>query len=1531
VLLCEDVSKLEDRQIEAQNTNNNKREQSRLKMQDTLLFDSPITAVECAADGTIYFAAGNAVFRSGPTHVATPPIASPSRSSEVLPHLTTVRWVCAPPGTVITTLCVVSLPAEAMPILEAPETARRPPALVLIGAADRVLAQQDGVLEQPTGAECPAASASSSSPHDVKVAAIPPPPACCVCVLHAAESRVLRMAVDVARRLVLVLTASNDLFCLSLGDVVAVLCGGAPCVYRDVSHGVRGTRVRGPPLGVVLAADILIDDSRCGGECDNPDIAAGHDVNDSSVALTSSYRLFAATYSGEVVEWYPTEVGKTPQVYCRGARVEESCVAARVQAHLRGCAIFSVRVKQSAPLEGAGNCATSEGRWRKTHLVTCSDDRSVALFERCRCESKCAADGHAAPPDSENGWVLLWRGSGTSFSKSRIFDAAVCPVWSSTSSTPPHLLSSPLSSSGWTCAVHVAVAGEDGCVQAVRVDSADRPTPADPLLPCCACFVRARQHRGHGAYRVAFCTPSEGQMTIVSAGFDGVVLLHTYLSGAAMGTEAELRVQRMDAAAILAKEAWGSNGGLSHSSVARPPPSKAAQVRVVHVDAAGHVLAWTSHMLCVQYRGAAPALSWSAFLPNAVHDDGVASAAYGMPTCAESFHLFTAARPGDVGGVESVAVGMSCALIGSTTGALYAMPYACTRADGCVTYAAAHHSAETMEACAKTSTNSLVATTALQPYGKITHIAILDRTGCLDAGAPQGPPLLVATNHVRHTVVLTALHTRIEHAAHAEKMTGGDSVQLMGEWHFLQVWSDCPGPLTTTLAVLSPPVPEEMRAVSFWLLVGDKNGCLAGLHQTLVKATWSHPSTSDALPPTVSVKEAAAVCTYVFPEQLHIAISAVCVEASADGVRPCRCSVDEPLVLRVVGTGGAVEFFRLPTTAAGDEAMMHTACAVPSREPLRLPCEVSSILAVSSRIIVVQCGTTVSVLYRIPGRSSWVLVDTFKGIRAPRLLTAHICELRSRRGCNTHDGRHTAAAATPPVVYLAHCSDGHTVETFASFPDRAVLCQGSVVPCVRTSVLHGGGLPGKDYNCVAYAPAPLHALLLGNEDSSLAVYPLQSRCASPSLLRRFLTPLNICGAHHSNILAITVLPQCEEHDSGGDASGGLHFVSVGGGAMVNLWTADATSRPLLLVDWWCGGGAVPTPVVPTDESMSCAVGSNTPFDTTNCTVDKIHRPSSASFQRRRVEQALAGSPSSSSSTAALMERVARFMCVTAWDARAIAVGSSDGTVLFFHIQPTVTASRPSRSCAYLQLVWQGVLHPEQPKPILCVTSTACRTHDGRGEAALGLLVAGDTNGFVYVVDTVTHRVVAERRLEQSAVNALSEIHAMTTDTVIEASSAAQCVWRFAAVHDSGVVHLVQVDATFSSLTNALAPLSCDSVFGDTRVTVLSSASTGLTAGRSVRWPLTSRQALVAVTEERVTYFDPQQLKRGVLAVLRERRTNVRCVSGAVVVPNLGDDDGVLSGPNGATGGGAVRAANRPLTCGDALPHVATVGQGFELV
>lgn len=239
------------------------------------------------------------------------------------------------------------------------------------------------------------------------------------------------------------------------------------------------------------------------------------------------------------------------------------------------------------------------------------------------------------------------------------------------------------------------------------------------------------------------------------------------------------------------------------------------------------------------------------------------------------------------------------------------------------------------------------------------------------------------------------------------------------------------------------------------------------------------------------------------------------------------------------------------------------------------------------------------------------------------------------------------------------------------------------------------------------------------------------------------------------------------------------------------------------------------------------------------------------------------------------ERVPRFLSVVAPTCNTLVIGSSDATLRILRICPAHDSGPEGAESIFLQLrlrqlgVSHVLLNPARPKPIfsLCAFET-----DGRASPDDVLLCAGDTNGVVYIArlrlravgrgePEVHHHLVAQLRVEQSCVNAMT--------TVSRVNSAGSHL--FATLHDSGALHLL-------SFTEAGAG-------GASSLQILSSVSTGLTAGRGVAWapkPATgpSSEELIVVNEERLIHFSVGANSQ--LESLRASRVTVRCVSGLAV-------------------------------------------------
>ncbi|CCW63836.1 unnamed protein product [Phytomonas sp. EM1] len=234
----------------------------------------------------------------------------------------------------------------------------------------------------------------------------------------------------------------------------------------------------------------------------------------------------------------------------------------------------------------------------------------------------------------------------------------------------------------------------------------------------------------------------------------------------------------------------------------------------------------------------------------------------------------------------------------------------------------------------------------------------------------------------------------------------------------------------------------------------------------------------------------------------------------------------------------------------------------PSAErSLRFPMDISGVVAASPRVLVGRRGMEVSVFCRHPTAHAWRKVAAYDAIRAPRLMTAAIYE----------DGLGVR-------VYFAHCSDGQGIEgrryelSWNSPTQSIPRGDGTASEEVwwsntDTTILAGGFLPGKDFNCSVYLPPPFDGFLHGNEDSSL----LSTGAAPPPLpgdeteegeegkgegggggggLLDAARAHLFRGPHRSNLLALCGMP------------GGIAEV---GGSPSPPWAASPPSR------FWGGG------------------------------------------------------------------------------------------------------------------------------------------------------------------------------------------------------------------------------------------------------------------------------------------------------------------------------------------------------------------------
>ncbi|CCW69939.1 unnamed protein product [Phytomonas sp. Hart1] len=113
---------------------------------------------------------------------------------------------------------------------------------------------------------------------------------------------------------------------------------------------------------------------------------------------------------------------------------------------------------------------------------------------------------------------------------------------------------------------------------------------------------------------------------------------------------------------------------------------------------------------------------------------------------------------------------------------------------------------------------------------------------------------------------------------------------------------------------------------------------------------------------------------------------------------------------------------------------------------------------------------------------------------------------------------------------------------------------------------------------------------------------------------------------------------------------------------------------------------------------------------------------------------------------------------------------------------------------------------------------------------------------------------------------------MAAAGALQTTEKSALLWRFAVLHDSGVVHLVHYS------WNVHAEMANK---GDDAHTLVSIAtlSTGLTAGRGIVWA--SCVYLFAANEESVMCIQVDETTSA-LALMAKKRVNVRCVSGFAV-------------------------------------------------
>lgn len=406
-------------------------------------------------------------------------------------------------------------------------------------------------------------------------------------------------------------------------------------------------------------------------------------------------------------------------------------------------------------------------------------------------------------------------------------------------------------------------------------------------------------------------------------------------------------------------------------------------------------------------------------------------------------------------------------------------------------------------------------------------------------------------------------------------------------------------------------------------------------------------------------------------------------------------------------------------------------------------------------------------------------------------------------------------------------------------------------PSRATVTLREGLCRGKDFNCTL-ALSGSEILLYGNEDSTLCLEPCErAGAAAPRRHARMV----VKGPHTSNLLAMAEMPLPAASEAHG---GRVRFVTVGGCATAAVWEwSEAHKLRVLSAGTFAGDRDAGAPATPRD------------VDTAD-------------------------------------ERTARFMSVAALTATSVVVGSSDASLRVIHLREG-GGGRDGVLFSLSEASSPLLPNPALPKPIVSLGVVASEPAGGRVT-----LLAGDTNGYVYVVSSVcSHADRAPRaslsvlralKLEQSCVNVL-------TARAVTPSPSPPGRFLMAAMHDSGNIALLQLLQRHSE--------SADAPFFE--IGVLAVWPTGLTAGRGIAWTRATRTedlfSLVAVNDERLMLYDvapPDGLPQaGPLWRLRDwTRITVRCVSGLAAPLPKGLQE---------------RCANEtPRT-------IAVVGQGIEYI
>lgn len=787
-------------------------------------------------------------------------------------------------------------------------------------------------------------------------------------VLCTDGARILRVHYAGEKVGFVVATALNSVYVIPLHHLASQFTAASSGTHAPVVPPALFCVAEGPRLGVILAMDTLV--------------TVEGDSQSSPSADTGSHMVavYAASYSGSVVEWGSSFGASTGTATHSSTTTKKGCILAHIAAHHAGCAVFAVKAWSRR----------GTTRYSLAELVaTCSDDRSATLFRRVGAHQNGAQGaptfprGESIPP---NQWECVWRGAGTGFSRSRVFDIAVYGE-----AIADH-----------SVRVWCGVGSEDGGVQVVHfptismVASGSRPEEGRTTMAAAETLLyRPNQHDGHGVYKVGFsalCAKESGEEQdaapgVVSCGFDGTVALTRFYTPS-LNSHGGGEVARL----CVVPEA-----GRTAASRHRP------RVRGVHVDLSGRALVTTETELLVWsgLESEAPArLHWAAALSSEHEPLSAALDRKGrLPTalaslCSDASQFY--------------------ALVGTESGAVVLQPYT----------AATENTADQLIG---------IRSDAWLPFRKVISATVFrNATNSNSCGAVV--VAVVVSCHGDQSVLLTVVKT---------------SPHSTPQLFVLAKCGGCSGPLSTAVHVRWAMRESDDRETAAWVLVGEKTGQLRGFDfRGIAVASPESVHASNAnlhqpvvLPPLIDVSlfgpGVPIAALYSEEEAETMAAPQGDRKAVADD------SLPQPLLpVTIVAADGAFVQTSLGALRCG-RAGTRVVC------PLRFPSGVSGVLAASPAMWITQYGTAVSVYTRRPGVHTWRCAASYTGVRAPRLLAARVypCEgSESRTDCviaHCSDGEHVER------LHHGYAGGGggkNLLRHMTCAPDSTTVLFGGVIP-----------------------------------------------------------------------------------------------------------------------------------------------------------------------------------------------------------------------------------------------------------------------------------------------------------------------------------------------------------------------------------------------------------------------------------------------------------------------------------------------------